>query len=87
MEGYGMMKGGMDRKKDLMGRMTSEVELPSLAVPPGVELSGDSGTAEIDWRMLGDGRIEVTAINGVSLSGESEAEPEEGEMEEGEEYA
>lgn len=86
MEGYGMMKRGMSRKKDVMGRMTSEVELPSLQVPPGVELSGDSGTAEIDWRMLGDGRIEVTAINGVSLSGESEGENAESSME-GEQYA
>ena len=71
----------MRRKKDVMGKMTSEMELPSIAVPPGVELSGESGTAEIDWRMTGEGRIEITAINGVSLEGEREEGGETEEME------
>ena len=84
MPGYGKMgmrSGEMPmRKKDVMGKMTSEVELPSIAVPEGVELSGESGTAEINWRMTDDGRIEITALNGVSLGGEMDAEGED-EME------
>lgn len=84
MQGYGKMgnsEAPMGRKTDMMGRMTSEMELPSFAVPAGVELSGESGTAEVDWRMTGDGRIEITAINGVSLEGEREEEGETEEME------
>lgn len=90
MRGYGKMGMGSGempmRKKDVMGKMTSEVELPSIAVPEGVELSGESGTAEINWRMTDGGRIEITALNGVSLGGESEG----GDMEtgnEGDNYA
>lgn len=96
MPGYGKMGmgsgempmggGSTRRKKDLMGRLTDEIELPSIDVPEGVELSGESGTAEINWRMNDDGKIEITALNGVSLDGESD----EGEMEtedEGNEYA
>lgn len=84
MPGYGNMGNGeapMGRKSDMMGRVTSEMTLPSFEVPAGVELSGDSGTAEIDWRMTGDGRIEITAINGVSLEGERDEEGETEEME------
>lgn len=83
MPGYGMMKGE-GRRKDLMGRVTDEAELPSIAVPEGVELSGDSGTAEVNWRMTGDGRIEITALNGVSLNSEPEEPKETGGMEAGE---
>lgn len=84
MQGYGKVgmgngeapigKGSMRRKKDMMGRLTDEIELPSIDVPEGVELSGESGTAEINWRSSGDGRIEITALNGVSLGGEMEDE-------------
>ena len=86
MPGYGKMGMGSGempmRKKDLMGRLTDEIELPSIDVPEGVELSGESGTAEINWRMNGDGKIEITALNGVSLGGEVEEREEENEMEE-----
>lgn len=78
MPGYGKMGMGSGempmRKKDMMGRLTDEIELPSIDVPEGVELSGESGTAEINWRSSGDGRIEITALNGVSLGGEMEDE-------------
>lgn len=96
MQGYGKMGmgsgetpmggGSMRRKKDVMGRLTDEIELPSIDVPEGVELSGESGTAEINWRMMDGGRIEITAINGVSLGGESGKSKMETE-DEGEEYA
>lgn len=86
MRGYGKMGMGSGempmRKKDLMGRLTDEIELPSIDVPEGVELSGESGTAEINWRMNGDGKIEITALNGVSLGGEVGEREEENEMEE-----
>lgn len=86
MRGYGKMGMGSGempmRKKDLMGRLTDEIELPSIDVPEGVELSGESGTAEINWRMNGDGKIEITALNGVSLGGEVAEREEENEMEE-----
>lgn len=96
MPGYGKMGmgsgempmggGSMRRKKDAMGRLTDEIELPSIDVPEGVELSGESGTAEINWRMNEDGKIEITALNGVSLGGEVEEREEETDTE-GEEYA
>jgi hypothetical protein len=90
MPGYGKMGMGSGempmRKKDVMGKLTDEIELPSINVPEGVELSGESGTAEINWRMNGDGKIEITALNGVSLGGEIEERGEETETE-GEEYA
>lgn len=90
MPGYGKMGMGSGempmRKKDVMGKLTDEIELPSIDVPEGVELSGESGTAEINWRMNGDGKIEITALNGVSLGGEVEERGEETETEE-EKYA
>lgn len=90
MPGYGKMGMGSGempmRKKDLMGRLTDEIELPSIDVPDGVELSGESGTAEINWRMNEDGKIEITALNGVSLGGEVKEREEETDTE-GEEYA
>ncbi len=83
MQGYGKMGMGSGempmRKKDVMGKMTSEVELPSFAAPPDAGLDGDSGVAEVSWRSTGDGMVEITAINGVSLSGESESENNENE--------
>lgn len=90
MPGYGKMGMGSGempmRKKDVMGRLTDEIELPSIDVPDGVELSGESGTAEINWRMNEDGKIEITALNGVSLGGEVKEREEETDTE-GEEYA
>lgn len=79
------MRGGMRRKTNAMGRVTDEVYLPSFEAPDGLELSGESGTAEVDWKMTPDGRIEITAINGVSLEGESSNEQEANN--EGDEYA
>lgn len=69
-------KPGMNRKMDMMGRMTDEVELPKLTPPPDAGIEGESGTAEISWRMGDDGMVEITAINGVSLSGAPEPDME-----------
>lgn len=44
--------------------------------PADAELKGDKGTASVNWRRKDDGRICITAINGVSLGG-SDNESEE----------
>ena len=62
----------MTRKKDPFGRLLSEMEPPRLMPPEDAGITGDSGVAEVSWRATGDGSIEITAINGVSLDGSME---------------
>jgi hypothetical protein len=72
----------MTRKKDPFGRLMSEQELPRFQPPEDADITGDSGVAEVSWRATGDGSIEITAINGVSLDGSmknTETETEETE--------
>lgn len=79
----------MNRKKDPFGRMMSEQELPHFMPPEDADINGDFGVAEVSWRATGDGSIEITAINGVSLDGSME-KPEtedETETETNEDYA
>ena len=44
--------------------------------PEGLELTGESGRAMVDWRM-DDGKIHITSFDGVSLGGAEVEEPEE----------
>lgn len=62
----------MNRKMDGMGRMGPTETKVIFTPPPSLELEGDSGEAMVKWRRAGD-KIEITSVNGVSLSGEKES--------------
>lgn len=62
-------------KKDGMGRETGEMEMVEFTPPDDLRLDGESGEAMINWTMTPEGRLRITAIEGVSLGG-SEIEEE-----------
>lgn len=68
------------RKKDMMGRITDEPSSSGgvmFSPPSGAKLNGNSGTATVSWKRSGDGQIQITAINGASIGGDSEENPAE----------
>jgi len=54
------------RPLDGMGRMMDAPKMVMFDPPEGGELKGESGRAMVDWSMM-DGKIHITAFDGVSL--------------------
>ncbi len=61
------------RKKDSMGRVGGEEMLVEFQKPDGMELEGEEGTAMVNWKMTPEGKIRITAMDGVTI-GEEEME-------------
>ena len=84
-----MMKGMMggdpyaNRERDAMGAIGGMKPLVEFQPPQGLELDGEKGTAMVNWTMTPEGRIRITAIEGVTLD---ESDGERKDVEEMEEY-
>ncbi len=73
------------RERDGMGRIGAEKNECCFKAIDGAGLEGKAGEASIEWRRRDDGMIEVTSVNGVSLTGEKPRkgmEPDEDDAEE-----
>ena len=55
------------KKMDGMGRETGEMEMVEFTPPSDLKLDGESGEAMINWTMTPEGKLRITAIEGVSL--------------------
>lgn len=71
-----------NRERDGMGRIGAEKNDACFRAPDGAGLEGKAGEASIEWRRREDGMIEITAVNGVSLSGEKRGPREEADADE-----
>lgn len=68
-----------NRKRNAQGDIGPETNEVYFTPPDGVELDGDSGEAMIKWAKEGDKYV-ITAIDGVSMSGEQQMPHEREEM-------
>ena len=55
------------KMKDGMGRETGDMEMVEFTPPGGLKLDGESGEAMVNWTMTPEGKLRITAIEGVSL--------------------
>lgn len=70
------------RKRNAMGDIGGMEEVVVEFDPPkGLKLEGEEGSAMVNWVMTPEGRVRITAIDGVTIG---ETENGEVEMEEGE---
>lgn len=78
----GKMKGGMDpyagRERSATGAIGGpKAALVEFAPPEGLELDGEKGSAMVNWTMTPEGKIRITAIEGVTMDGAGDVEVEE----------
>lgn len=65
------------RPRDASGRIGPKPPFTlEFDMPEGLKLKGDRGTASVQWRMGNNGKVCITAMNGVRI-GEGYKEPEE----------
>lgn len=63
-----------DRPRDASGKIGPKVGVEFMA-PDGLDLKGDKGTSSVRWMRSPNGKICITAMNGVKLGDAPEMEP------------
>lgn len=69
-----------DRERSATGAVGApKAALVEFAPPEGLELDGEKGSAMVNWTMTPEGKIRITAIEGVTLGESGDMEVEETE--------